>query len=60
MSEVLDDPKKNNEGYLAKKVKKLGKLTEKELKEKAEEARAKINQIVEKRDEMTKKKYWVS
>jgi len=60
LSEVLDEPDKNNERYLEEKVKELGKLSDEELKEKAKKAREKINQIVEKRDQMTKKKYWVS
>jgi len=60
LSEVLDEPDKNNERYLEKKVKELGKLSDDELKEKAKRAREKINQIVEKRDQMTKQKYWVS
>jgi len=60
LSEVLDEPDKNNERYLEKKVKELRKLSDDELKEKAKRAREKINQIVEKRDQMTKQKYWVS
>jgi len=60
LSEVLDEPDKNNERYLEEKVKELGKLSDEELKEKAKKAREKINQIVEKRDQMTKQKYWVS
>jgi len=60
LSEVLDEPDKNNERYLEEKVKELGKLSDEELKEKTKKAREKINQIVEKRDKMTKQKYWVS
>ena len=60
LSEVLEDPQKNTAEYLKKKVQELGNLSDEELKEKAKEAREKINQIIEKRDEMTKKKYWVS
>lgn len=60
LSEVLDDPKKNNEKYLESRTKELGQLSEQDLSEMANLARKKINDIVQKRDEMTKKKYWVS
>ncbi len=60
LGEVLEDPKKNKEKYLEAKVKKLKKLKDKELAKLAKEAERKRDQIVEKREEMTKKKYWVS
>jgi poly(A) polymerase/tRNA nucleotidyltransferase (CCA-adding enzyme) len=60
LAEVLDDPSKNKEKYLEKKVKELGKISEEELDKLAREARVRVNEIIEKRDEMTKKKYWVS
>jgi len=57
---VLNDPKKNKKDFLAKEVKKLGKLGEKKLKEMAEKSRQEREKLEIKRDEMTKKKYWVS
>ncbi|MCD6429206.1 HD domain-containing protein [bacterium] len=60
LSEVLEDPDKNNGQYLEKRTKELGQLSDKELTELTEMARNRINEIVEKRDEMTKKRYWVS
>jgi len=60
LSEVLEDPQKNNENYLISRTKEIGQLSEKDLSEMALIARRKINEIVQKRDEMTKKKYWVS
>jgi poly(A) polymerase/tRNA nucleotidyltransferase (CCA-adding enzyme) len=56
---VLLDPPKNKKEFLEKEIKKLGKLTEKELKEIAQEARKEREKLEMKRDEMTKKKYWV-
>jgi hypothetical protein len=57
---VLDDPKKNKREILEKEVKKIAKLSEEELSKVAKEARKKREEIEMKRDEMTKKKYWVS
>ncbi len=60
LSEVLDDPRKNNESYLISRTKEIGQLSENDLSKMTLLARRKINEIVQKRDEMTKKKYWVS
>lgn len=57
---VLEDPKKNEKDFLEKEVKKLGKLSEKELGSLAKKARQSREKIVSKRDAMTKKKYWVT
>jgi tRNA nucleotidyltransferase (CCA-adding enzyme) len=57
---VLDDPKKNKKEFLKKEIKKIGKLDEKELDALAQKAREEREKIEMKRDEMTKKKYWVS
>ena len=57
---VLEDPKKNEREFLEKGVEKLGKMSEKELKELTEKARTEREKIEQKRDEMTKKKYWVT
>jgi len=57
---VLEDPKKNKKEFLEKEIKKLSKLTEKELDSLVERARKDREKIEMKRDEMTKKKYWVT
>jgi len=56
---VLEDPKKNKKEFLEKEIKKLGKLSEKELKKLTEKAQKEREKLEMKRDEMTKKKYWV-
>lgn len=60
LSKVLSDPEKNKKDILSEEIKKLGNMEESKLKELAEASRKDINRIEEKRDEMTKKKYWVS
>jgi len=57
---VLEDPKKNKKDFLEKEVKKLGKLSTEKLSSLTEEARREREKIEQKRDEMTKKKYWVT
>jgi len=57
---VLEDPKKNKKEFLEKEIKKLGKLSEKELTELAKRAKKEREKLEMKRDEMTKKKYWVT
>lgn len=57
---VLSDPKKNKKDFLEKEIKKLGKLSEKELVKLVGNARQEREKIETKRDEMTKKKYWVT
>jgi poly(A) polymerase/tRNA nucleotidyltransferase (CCA-adding enzyme) len=57
---VLEKPNKNEKNFLEKEILKLGKLSDKELKNLAQEARKKREEIEQKRDEMTKKKYWVT
>jgi len=60
LSEVIENPKKNEKEFLEKEIEKLGKLSDKDLKELAKKAREKIEKIEQKRDEMTKKKYWIT
>jgi len=60
LSEVIENPKKNEKKFLEKEIEKLGKLSDKDLKELAKKAREKIEKIEQKRDEMTKKKYWIT
>lgn len=57
---VLEDPAKNKKDYLEKEIKKLGKLSDKNLSDLAEKARQEREKIETKRDEMTKQKYWVT
>jgi len=57
---VLEEPKKNEKEFLEKEIEKLGKLSEKELSSLAQKARKEREKIEMKRDEMTKKKYWVT
>jgi poly(A) polymerase/tRNA nucleotidyltransferase (CCA-adding enzyme) len=56
---ALEDPKKNERKFLEKEIKKLGKLSDDKLKKMAKEARKEREEVEIKRDEMTKKKYWV-
>jgi putative nucleotidyltransferase with HDIG domain len=56
---VLEDPKKNEREFLLKEIEKLGKFSEKELENLAKKARKEREEIEQKRDEMTKKKYWI-
>jgi len=60
LGDVLKEPKNNKKIYLEKKIKELGKISDKELDNLAKIAKEKRNKIVTKRDKMTKKKYWVS
>jgi poly(A) polymerase/tRNA nucleotidyltransferase (CCA-adding enzyme) len=57
---VLDDPEKNNKKFLEKEIKNLGQLSEKELISQSQRARKEREEIEIKRDEMTKKKYWLT
>jgi len=57
---VLDDPTKNNQKFLKEEVKELGKKKDNELSSLAKKARKERKKIQQKRDKMTKKKYWVS
>jgi len=57
---VLENPKENEKEFLEKEIEKLGKMSEKELKELTKKARAEREEIEQKRDEMTKKKYWIT
>ena len=57
---ILDDPKNNKKEFLEKEVEQLGKLSEKELASLSKKAKAGREKLEVKKDEMTKKKYWVS
>jgi len=60
LGEVLDDPSRNKKEYLLKRVKELGKLDQETLKKESLEAKKKINEVIIKKDKMTKEKYWVA
>jgi len=60
LSKVLNEPHKNKKEELKKKIKQLGNLKDKELQKTAQTAREEIRKIETKRDEMTKKKYWIT
>ena len=60
LSYVLEEPKRNKKEFLEKEIKKLGKLSEKELSSLAQKAKKEREKLEMKRDEMTKKKYWVT
>ena len=57
---VLEDPKKNKKEFLEKGIKNLGKLSENRLAELTKEAKKEREVVEMKKDEMTKKKYWVT
>jgi len=57
---VLEDPKKNEKKFLERKIKELGKLSEKELQILSQKAKKEREKLEMKRDEMAKKKYWVT
>lgn len=60
MGYVLEDPLKNKKEFLEKEIKKTGKLSAKELDFLARKARKEREKLEMKREEMTKKKYWVT
>lgn len=57
---VLEDPKKNKREFLEREIKKLDKLSEKELSNLTKKAKGEREKLEIKRDEMTKRKYWVT
>jgi poly(A) polymerase/tRNA nucleotidyltransferase (CCA-adding enzyme) len=57
---VLEDPKKNEREFLEKEIEKLGKFSDEKLEKLAQKAREEREEIEMKRDEMTKRKYWVT
>jgi putative nucleotidyltransferase with HDIG domain len=57
--EVLDDPKKNKREYLARRAKFLHKLSESELRLRAEEAKKKYAALLQAEEAKIKKKYYV-
>jgi tRNA nucleotidyltransferase (CCA-adding enzyme) len=57
---VLLEPKKNKKEFLKKEIEKLGKLDKEKLDSLAQRARKERERVEMKKDEMTKKKYWVT
>jgi tRNA nucleotidyltransferase (CCA-adding enzyme) len=60
LEEIVEDPRKNEREFLKKEIEKFGRLGDKELAELAKKSKEKIEEIEQKRDEMTKRKYWVT
>ncbi len=60
LSYVLENPKKNKKEFLKEEIKKIGKLSDKELNVLSQKAREERGKLEMKKDEMTKKKYWVT
>jgi poly(A) polymerase/tRNA nucleotidyltransferase (CCA-adding enzyme) len=60
LGEILDEPRNNKKVYLNKRLKELSKFDDKKIEQMAKIAKGKKEEIVTKREEMTKKKYWVS
>ncbi|KKQ97950.1 MAG: PolyA polymerase family protein [Parcubacteria group bacterium GW2011_GWC2_39_11] len=57
---VLIEPKNNNKEFLQGEIMKLGEMKDDGLKAAAEQATAEREKIETKKDEMTKRKYWVT
>lgn len=57
---VLEDPKKNTKEFLETEIKKLGKLSGKELISLSKDAEKERDNVEMKEDKMTKEKYWVT
>ena len=57
---VLTDPKNNNKEFLAGEIMRLGEIEDNELKIMSEQSRTEREKIETKKDEMTKRKYWVT
>ncbi len=57
---VLEDPNKNKKEFLETEIKKLGKLSEKELGVLSKKAKKDRESVEMKEDKMTKEKYWVT
>jgi poly(A) polymerase/tRNA nucleotidyltransferase (CCA-adding enzyme) len=57
---VLEDPKKNEKDFLEKEIERLDKLSDEELKLLSQKSRKEREKLEMKRDEMTKRKYWLT
>ena len=59
LEEVLDEPHKNIEDYLGKRVKEFGELSDGELLKMSEKSRQTKQEFEQEVEEETKKKYYV-
>jgi len=57
---TLEDPRNNEKRFLEKEIKKAGELSDEKLKKLAQEAKIEREGIEQKKEEMTKRKYWVT
>jgi len=60
LTEILNDPILNDRVFLEAEIKRLGSLADNELAEISENAEKQKSAVEIKRDQMTKKKYWVT
>ncbi len=60
LSQVLSQPEKNNKKFLEAEAKRLGTLSDNALQNLANQAKKEVEKVENKRDEMTKQKYWVT
>ncbi len=60
LSQILQDPEKNNADYLVNEIKELSKLSDKDLQEMDKNSKDDVQRVETKKDEMTKKKYWIT
>ncbi len=58
--EVMDDPSKNRRDFLEGRVKEIGQWNVDEIKKEGKRAYKEVERVETKKDEMTKKKYWVT
>jgi tRNA nucleotidyltransferase (CCA-adding enzyme) len=57
---VINNPELNEKNVLKKEVERIKKLSYEDLKKESEIAKQEIEKVETKRDEMTKKRYWVT
>jgi hypothetical protein len=60
LAQVLNDPSLNKRDHLESEIKRLGALDDAELDKISLEAEKQRDEVEIKRDQMTKKKYWVT
>ncbi|MGB9681144.1 MAG: CCA tRNA nucleotidyltransferase [Minisyncoccia bacterium] len=59
LEEILDDPSKNNREFLLKEIQKLGQLSDKDLEKRQKKAQEKYKALLEKEEEILKRKHRV-
>ena len=60
LSEALQDPDKNKKEILIARTKQISSMPAKKILEMSQKTRKDLEEIETKKDEMTKKKYWVT